>query len=293
MLRRFPLIQNPPAPRSDCTAWRAFTLIELLVVITIIAILVALLFSALQGVQERGKTAACVSNLRQIGVATFAYSNDHDGTLPPGIIQDGTGINSANDWETILVSQNYVSMSSALLASDLPKASIFRCPAGLPQVSTNGRPAFSNAAYASSDDAQGYLVHTYKSSDGKTTYNVHSWYGINAIVNISNPDLPFWCPQDMPLALPPWHITDGRKLAGFPNASKVVGIYCGMSIHNGCIARVAARHNKRTTVNVLFMDGHVMTLPIADVQTAFTEYTGNVLYKNSANKNIRFSTLFD
>jgi prepilin-type processing-associated H-X9-DG protein len=52
-----------------------------------------------------------------------------------------------------------------------------------------------------------------------------------------------------------------------------IGVYCGLGLHNGAIARVAARHGKRTPVNLLFMDGHVRNWPIQDVQTAWREST--------------------
>ncbi len=47
-----------------------FTLIELLVVIATMAILAAILLPALQSGRERGRGAACQSNLKQLGVAT-------------------------------------------------------------------------------------------------------------------------------------------------------------------------------------------------------------------------------
>ena len=60
----------------------AFTLIELLVVIAIIAILASFATPAIGNAIERGRSAKCVSNLRQIGVAVQQYIADNDNRFP-------------------------------------------------------------------------------------------------------------------------------------------------------------------------------------------------------------------
>jgi len=55
-----------------------FTLIELLVVIAIIAILAAILFPVFAQVREKARSTACLSNLKQIGLAVCQYTVDND-----------------------------------------------------------------------------------------------------------------------------------------------------------------------------------------------------------------------
>jgi prepilin-type N-terminal cleavage/methylation domain-containing protein/prepilin-type processing-associated H-X9-DG protein len=61
---------------------QGFTLIELLVVIAIIAILAAILFPVFARARENARQSNCVSNMRQLGLATMQYTQDYDEKYP-------------------------------------------------------------------------------------------------------------------------------------------------------------------------------------------------------------------
>jgi len=70
-----------------------FTLIELLVVIAIIAILAAILFPVFARAREKARQTTCLSNMKQVALATLMYASDYDECLPigwflvPGIVE--------------------------------------------------------------------------------------------------------------------------------------------------------------------------------------------------------------
>ena len=93
-------VRNPSAFHYPC---RAFTLIELLVVIAIIAVLAGLLLPVLGRSKAKAYNAACVNNLRQLGIATRVYSDDNQERLPSAEILPTQPIDPQNPLPRITV----------------------------------------------------------------------------------------------------------------------------------------------------------------------------------------------
>ncbi|MEM8971687.1 MAG: prepilin-type N-terminal cleavage/methylation domain-containing protein [Pseudomonadota bacterium] len=98
---------------------RGFTLIELLVVISIIALLISILLPALSAARESGRNSACLSNLRQAGIATAGFQTENKGYFPYSTYNPG----APEPWLDFGV------VLSAYMQNETPKA-LFAGPDG-------------------------------------------------------------------------------------------------------------------------------------------------------------------
>jgi len=116
-------MQSPMPHAATRGKKSGFTLIELLVVIAIIAILAAILFPVFARARENARRTSCLSNVKQIALGIFMYSQDYDEKLPTYYVnldgaanyQSGADADSDKGWAQTM--QPY-----------LKSTQIFQCP---------------------------------------------------------------------------------------------------------------------------------------------------------------------
>jgi len=97
-----------------------FTLIELLVVIAIIAILAAILFPVFARAREKARAISCISNLKEVCLASLMYTQDYDEMIIPEWLNESPPL---NDWDRLwpVTIQPYLKNYQTTVCPDAPQ----------------------------------------------------------------------------------------------------------------------------------------------------------------------------
>ena len=127
--------------RVLCVTKTGFTLIELLIVLAIISIIAAILLPIFVRSRERARQTVCLSNLRQIGLASMQYTGDNNNMIFPSRSHaDDSGI---MHWTGYIANKSStMDTTRGPLGSYITNPEIWYCPSSLPLL----HDAVSNAA---------------------------------------------------------------------------------------------------------------------------------------------------
>ena len=204
---------------------------ELLVVIFIIAILAGLLMPVLAGARDRARTAKCVSNQKQIGMAMHMYSDDYNGYMT--VLNQGKNWDNRIDrtwWTNLLVEGAYLPEPEwANIDMGSASSGTWHCPSV-------------NSNLISWGGGIGILESPHMSD-----------YAVSRKISL------FRSPSQR-LMLCDSELGDRRT---------IIALYCSAcspwGASNPARHVAAGRHNGGKDSNITMVDGHVRSMPVSDI----------------------------
>jgi len=219
---------------------RGFTLIELLVVIAIISILAAILFPVFATAREKARQTACLSNLKQIGLAMAQYTEDYDETYPMLTYS----VSPWTEWPDIVMP--YIKSKAVMLCPD-------------DQVTVHsGNVAYPvsyayNINFASTSTGTAGLTLSQVAIPGATILIADSGATPTPGVDPSQWP-PIQNPNAEPIILLDWHTMDTTLGAG------ATGAY-----NTSLYTPPVQRHTGMTLTNIIWADFHVKSKPVNQI----------------------------
>lgn len=143
----------------------AFTLIELLVVVVIIAILAALLLPTLSRAKRRSHQAACLSNLKQIGIAFEIYLDDHESRFPDRRDLKSSLPDGYRPWTSWPPSDPRGGWAATVLQNSGAAFPIWSCPAAITSIAGNAVQSAQSLAMTSNAPVSRYWLWRFDRTD--------------------------------------------------------------------------------------------------------------------------------
>ena len=224
--------------RTQTRRKNGFTLIELLVVIAIIAILAAILFPVFARARENARRASCQSNLKQIALGVFQYTQDYDEKFMPSDIRLNNAAAGRIQWVQIL--QPYIKSTQ-----------IFQCPSD----------SNSTDPQAGSTNQVGFVApfHSSYAVNG----NISAFSGTAAsLASVDSPSITMLMADAgaKGSGAAPWVTPSSAAVTGANRITDPVTSACPSCTTDGNADWTAPMPRHLETVVVSFADGHVKSL---------------------------------
>lgn len=247
---------------SSCNKRKdGFTLVELLVAVGIIAVLLALLMPALNKVRGQARTVTCLSNLRQLGAAFQIYLNENRGRSLQQISQTGP-----LEMEDILLRDRPKGVQSPVVfCPETTEGPVLVLGGGVSRWYPGG--TFRPWGYPDTRMIEEFTTAPFRgSSYGMNAWLVHVGPAMDPSTGMRREEyihLPAKMSDRIPL------FADGTEPRGWPRhddpppRSLVPHRPGDQSLYS--ISRIFCIPRHGRAINVVFLDGHARTVPLAEL----------------------------